>query len=457
MSGKPGMSVRTPLKYQITHKFDGLDISAREMRRLLDIASWNGAIPSFARRGRGAWEVLGEVVTLKADPAVTFHAAKLKGVGLWNPDQPGDSAFSNTLHHEDGEEPVPPLTDVLEYLVTYPHFGISNDGEYKFAYSSASPIGGIVHERAHREYWAAERLIAHGVPSIAPLAVLEYDETLRFQGQPMGAVITLSPGAAPYRISEILFGAAMTRGTDPDFDRHYDAIRASLGVDGDPDDERVRLEVICTLARQAGKLLHDFSMADMYRYSGDWGNFIYSTESERLFLVDLDSVQDMANLPAAVRPLQAWRDIASATYRMVAKIGYPTALGKYTLNNLLAHDPITALLSGYFAELDEDEIRPVSRRLWNYFIPHLFLLRKHREAICSEWTGDRRKTYKMDHDMFYILALTLLRPFFERSAVGRKYPSDITDAQMWGKAERFLGDRFEYFAYLMGEHGMSRN
>ena len=54
-------------------------------------------------------------------------------------------------------------------------------------------------------------------------------------------------------------------------------------------------------------------------------------------------------------------------------------------------DPITAKISGYFPDIPEEEIRPLSRRLWGYFIPHLFLLKKHREAIRNDWDGDRRK------------------------------------------------------------------
>lgn len=440
------MKMHKPLEYRITHQFDGIDISQGELKRLLDIASWNGATPTFTRRGRGSWEALLSPVTLKAGLGTRYHAAKLKGVGLWNPVLPGDSAYSNKLHDGAGDEPVPPLTDLLEYLVTYPHFGISREGEYCYAYSSASPIGGIVHERAHREYWAAERLVAHNVPTVAPLMVLEYDAALQFQGQPMGAVITLSPGSSPYRISEMLFGAALERDSDPDFDRHYDAVRNSLKINGDPEDERVRLEVIVALAREAGRLLHDFSMAGLYRYSGDWGNFVYSEEARQLFLIDLDSVQDLDSLPEAVRPMQVWRDIASAVYRMVAKIGYPTALGRYNLDNLLEFDPITALLSGYFSDIPEMEIRPVAQRLWGYFIPHLGLLTKHRAAILNEWDGERRKSYKMDHDLFYILALTSLRPLFERSAVGRKYSSPITHDDMMGKAARFWVSATPIFA-----------
>lgn len=447
------MTTQTPLKYRITHQYDGMDISETEFSRLLDIASWNGARPNFVRRGRGSWETLMSDVSLKNNPDTRFYAAKLKGVGLWNPKSDDDGAYSNLLHKDSGQEPVPPLTDLLEYLVTYPHFGISNGAEYQYAYSSASPIGGIVHERAHREFWAAQRLVEHSVPTIAPLAVIEYDETLQFQGEPMGAVITLAPGLAPYRISEVLFGAAMERGSDPGFDQHYDEMRKCLNIDGDPDDERVRLAVICALAKEAGKLIHDFSLTGMFRYSGDWGNFVYSTEEKQLFLIDLDSVQDISVLPGPAQAMQVWRDIVSTAYRMVGKIGYPTALGKYTINNLLEFDPIAALLSGYFVNVPEAELRAASRRLWGYFIPHLSLLNKHKETILRPETGDGRKDYKMDHDLFYILGMTILQPFFARSEIGEKYPNDITPDDMWQKAEAFLGDRFEYFAYLMGEPG----
>ncbi|MCG8424012.1 MAG: SET domain-containing protein [Proteobacteria bacterium] len=437
------------LDYRITHRYSGLDISASEIKRLFDIASWNGVVPRFARPGRVAWHALEEEVSLLADPRLRFVAAKLKGVGLWNPKLPG--RYSGKLHDVYSNEPVPPLSTVWEDLLTYPHMGITDGGEYTFAYSAPCPIGGILHNRAHLEYCAAERLIENGVPTIAPLAVIEYGQSLQFEGRPMGAVITLSPELSWYRVSEILYGAALNRGSNPEVDDYYDAMRVSLGIDGDPDDERTRLRVIGALARQEGKLVHDFSMAGLYRYSADWSNFHYSVERGEVFLIDLDSVQDMDSITEPLRAMQAWRDLSTAIYRMVAKIGYPTALDKYTLNNLLDHDPVIELLSGYFPEIPVDEFRPISRRLWNYFIPHLFLLRKHREAIRRDWCRERRKSYKMDHDIFYIMTLTSLQPLFATSDIGKRYPSELDAGDMWAKAERYLGDRFEYFAYLMGE------
>lgn len=438
------------LDYEITHSYSGLNISEAETKRLIDIATWNGKVPTFNRPGRVAWHALEEDVTLKADPSIHFKAAKLKGVGLWNPAS-DEAKFTNTLH-KDGftTQAVPPLTDMLEYLVTYPHMGIGNDGEYMFAYSKPSPVGGIVHDRAHLEFWSGEKLMEHGVSSIAPLAVIEYKD-LKFNEQPMGAAISLAPGAASFRISEILFGAAMSRGSDPGFDQHYDDIREKMGIDGDPDDERVRLQVISELARQAGSLMRQFAMAGMYRYSGDWGNFVYSVERGELFLIDLDSVQDMQNLPEPVRAMQAWRDLSSSVYRMLAKLGYPTALDRYTLKNLLEFDPVTEFLSGYFVDIPKAELSAIASKLWGYFVPHLFLLKKHTEAIQKEWDGDRRKSYKMDHDLFNVLALTLLQPLFARSEVGKKYPNDVTQQEMCAKAERFLGERYEYFEYLLAK------
>lgn len=436
------------LDYRITHRYQGLDISDGEIDRLLDIACWNDVTPTFARPGRVAWHTLHEDVKLTANPALRYQAAKLKGVGLWNPKLPG--RYSGKLHDNYSDEPVPPLLEVWEDLLTYPHMGINKDGEYMFAYSAPCPIGGILHDRAYLEYWAAERLIEHGVPTIAPLAVIQYGESLQFEGRPMGAAITLSPERSWYRISEVLYGAALNRGSNPDVDAYYDAMRESFDIDGDPDDEKTRLRVINELARQEGKLIHDFSMAGLYRYSGDWSNFHFSTERGEVFLIDLDSVQDMESIPESQRAMQAWRDLSTTVYRMIAKIAYPTALDKYTLDNLLAHDPVTELLCGYFGDIPADEFRPISRRLWNYFIPHLFLLKKHTDAIRGQWTSERRKSYKMDHDIFYIMTLTLLQPLFARSDIGKKYPSHLTEGDMWGKAERYLGDRFQYFTYLMG-------
>lgn len=48
------MNMHQKLNYEVTHHFDGLDISEDEFRRLLNIASWNGAIPHFNRRGPGS-------------------------------------------------------------------------------------------------------------------------------------------------------------------------------------------------------------------------------------------------------------------------------------------------------------------------------------------------------------------------------------------------------------------
>ncbi len=56
-------------------------------------------------------------------------------------------------------------------------------------------------------------------------------------------------------------------------------------------------------------------------------------------------MQDINHLPPTAKAMQSWRDLASAIYRMVGKLGYPTALGKYTIDNLMEFDPIAAKIA----------------------------------------------------------------------------------------------------------------
>jgi hypothetical protein len=61
----------------------------------------------------------------------------------------------------------------------------------------------------------------------------------------------------------------------------------------------------------------------------------------------------------------------------------------------------------------------------------------------------------MDHDLFYILAITALYPFFQKSALSKQYPFDLSQADLMAKAERYLGERYEYLEYLLAYQGNS--
>src|SRR6185437_13165630 len=210
-----------------------------------------------------------------------------------------------------------------------------------------------------------------------------------------------------------------------------------------------RLQAVNLLAKRIGRLIHDFSAAGLYRYSPEWSNFEYSFDRDEVFLTDLDSVLSLYSLPEELRALQVLRDLGALIYRLVSKFGTPSALHQYSLGNLLAFDPIRETLAGYFPATDIDQLDVASKRLWNAFVPHLFLLKKHQREVKSEWSSERRRSYKMDHDLFYVLTITSLFPFYRDSDLASAYPSDLTVDELLSKAEKYLGDRYEYFLYLL--------
>ncbi|WP_375559771.1 SET domain-containing protein-lysine N-methyltransferase [Bernardetia sp. OM2101] len=435
------------INFTITHQFDDIDLSDKELQQILGFIGWNET-PPFEQPGRGAWYVLTQEANTDLIPNQPLKAAKIKGVGFWNPQSQG-KIHSGVLANLNSEKPTPPTTDTLESMLTFPHIGFNQQGEYMIAYSSASPIGGILHERALLEYNSACILLKNGVPSMIPLMVVKYEDKYQFDGKPMGVVINLSPEAATMRLSSIQYGAAVHRGKDAEADAFYDKLRVSLGINGLPELETTRLQTINLLSRQIGKLVHDFSKAGLYRYSSEWSNFEYNFTTNEVFLTDLDSTLELKNQPVSMRALQVLRDLGTAIYRLVAKFGYPDILNDYTLDNVLKFNPLVELLVGYFPETPYDEIESISNRLWQCFVPHWMLLKKHKKSIMTDWTRTQRQSYKMDHDLFYVLAITMVFPLFKKSDLSSLYPCELTTEDMLQKAEHFLGERYEYFLFLL--------
>ncbi|GEM_PF-1632148 len=446
-------TTQLPLGYTITHRFDGLDLSEEVFEQIIELATWSRT-PTFYKRGRMAMHVLDEAVSPLSKPSIRLRAVKMKGVGAYNPPTTG-SRFRDKLLDDYSDAPIPPTTLPLTSFVTYPHFGIDGDGEYMLAYSALAPVGGILHSRALLEYRNAKILLEHDVPCIAPLAVLEYEPRLTFEGKAMGAVLSLMPEPTTLRVSEIQFGAAVHYGTDPKSDSYYDRVRKALEIEGDPASEGTRLETICAVVRGIGRITRKFAMAGLYRYSPELSNYEFDFDRAVPILTDLDSTLELSGLTPPLRTLQTLRDLASVTYRVMAKFYTPSVLGSYTFERLLEYDPLCSLLSGYFPHIPEGGIRKITGRLWSAWAPYFFLVSKHRDAIQNEWDAERRRSYKLDHDMFYILAMTELFPLFRESEVFARYPSALSLDSLRGMAQRFLGERYAYFSHLCRAQEMS--
>lgn len=439
-------TLELPLQSTITHRFRALELPEALFQTIVDQARWV-TTPTFKKRGRMALFTLDEPISPTGRPDIRLRAVKMKGVGAYNPPAPG-SRFRDKLLDDYSDEPVPPTTLPLTSFVTYPHFGIDREGEFMFAYSALAPVGGILHSRALLEYRNAETLLRHDVPCIVPMAVLEYSEPLRFEGKVMGAALSLMPESTIFRLSTIQFGDAVHYGTNPAADAYYDRVRTRLEIEGDPADERTRLATLTPLMRKIGVLTRRFSLAGLFRYSPELSNYEFDFDRGLPVLTDLDSTLELDSLPPPLRTLQALRDLASVTYRAMAKFATPSVLGAYSFDRLLEHDPLCALLGGYFPELPEAGLRELTGGFWSAFAPHFFLLNKHRDAIVHEWDAERRRSYKLDHDLFYILAMVKLFPLFRESEVFARYPSTLTVDALHGMAERFLGERYAYLTHL---------
>ncbi|NKB84846.1 hypothetical protein HED51_24495 [Ochrobactrum grignonense] len=66
-----------------------------------------------------------------------------------------------------------------------------------------------------------------------------------FADQPLGAVVSLTPDA-PYRISEVQTGAALSLGRDSERDEYYLRILKALEINGDPASEVTRLNAVAS-------------------------------------------------------------------------------------------------------------------------------------------------------------------------------------------------------------------
>ncbi len=432
----------------ITHQFDGVHISPKDYEQLLAFLEWE-EVPPFIAPGRTAWYVLKEDALAEGARNPILRAAKMKGVAYWNP-VGKTKKYNYALNQTIAEKPTYPSNEIaFESLLTYPHFGLTVTGEYTTAYSKPAPLGGITYERALREYKNAVQLYRHGVPCTIPLMVVRFSDNYQFEGEPMGAVICLAPESRGERLSTIQFGKAVKRGLDSHADAYYDEIRAAIHIDGNPELETTRLKTLTYMARQVGKIIHDFSAAGLFRHASGWANFEFNRATKQVYLTDLDSSLPLEIRPPEAQALEVLRDLGSTAYRMLSKYAYPSVLGDYTLSNLLRFDPLYELLLGYFPTASEQEIKSVSKRLWNYFIPHWMLLQRHKEAILTEWSIERRMSYKVDHHLFYVLIMTLVFPLYRKSDLFDLYPTDLTMDDMLEKAKGFLGERYDHFLYLL--------
>lgn len=430
----------TELSCEVVKKYENVEIDDASMSRLLDMAAWRTE-PIFESPGRTAWVRLDKPALVKNRPGVPYHAAKMKGVGLWNPE---GFLHTGVQMGERKAEKIPPTTENYAPMTALRHVGINADGEFFETTSNPAPFGGILEDRAALEYENARVLTEAGVPSIAPLVVLRYP--LKFDGKQMGAVITLSTEPRPFRAHVDYIDEQGKAGKE-----YYLSVFKMLGFNGDPSEAIVRWQAFASLSRRTGKLMHDFAQSGLYRYASQLENLHFDVERDELFLTDLDSSRKLSELPQGVPALQILRDASSALHKLAWRLHYFVMLDRWRLSAARKTDPMAEFVAGYFPGASTTQIDEALRPLWRHVVPHLYLRKRHRSAMAG-WDRERLRTYEVDRDMFYALAMLALLPLYDGTKLGDRYFKNLDRESLREKWGRFLGgEKLEYLDWL--EHG----
>ncbi len=127
--------------------------------KIAESIAWR-IVPYFPRRGRMAWYRLKTPVASLTAEGRLLSGVKLKGLGAYNP--PVEGRGRDAILDSFAQDPVQPTTLPLSSFATYPHLGFDVKGELTVSLGATAPVGGIVVERATREYLTAQRLIERG-------------------------------------------------------------------------------------------------------------------------------------------------------------------------------------------------------------------------------------------------------------------------------------------------------
>lgn len=425
------------LKTEITHQYSGAEIDLDQFARLMDLVSWRSS-PHFPAPGRTAWHEFDRPVRYQRRPGVNFLAAKLKGVGLWNPE---GYLHTGVQQGQRLAEPIQPTTTEYLAMTRLIHVGISAEGELIELTSNPAPYGGILHERALLEFENAATLLEHNVPSIAPLAVVRYPD-LAFCDKPMGAVVTASSERLPFR-AHIDY-----------LDEHGEEAKAyffslyrALGIDGDPRVPLVQWRAFDRLSGRLGTLLRGFAESGLYRYATQLENLHFDLARGELFLTDLDSSRRLDDLAPESQWLQVLRDIASALHKISWRLHYFVTLDPWPIGVVRKTDPFASFLRGYFAEIPDHEIERAVEPIWRLVIPHLFLRKRLREEM-GGWDRARIRTYEVDRQLFYCLAMLITLPLLQVKPLARSRGS-LERATIEARVARFLQpERIGYLEWL---------
>lgn len=425
------------MKIEIREQNNKVEISKRDLREILSVVKWLNKTPNFYYPGRVAWLLLKDAVNYEDRK---YTGVKLKGVGIWNPEHL--NKHDNVKGERYFELPERPQIFAYNYTKTVPHFGINLDGTFCIKYGEATPFGGLYLDKAYNEYNNALLLLNSHVSCELPLFVCHYSD-LTFSERPLGCVVSLLPEKYPCRIDTFLFEEI----NNNDFEVEYNQrIFASFNSNDYSSDSRFK--IFCSILGLYGSELLNFSMAGLFRHSGGVNNLYLNLNEHKVVFTDLDSSCFLNSLPQKIQALEVIRDAASVLFKIIYRLCNPMALNRYSLDTIISNDPFATFLSGYFSKSTPDEIKKVSKILWDYCKPiylNLYNLWIQKSFKANDWS----KYCKIEKDFFFLLSCYLLIPLYKNSDLNHKYPFMISNEDFLHNAKIFLGDRFRRFETIL--------
>ncbi|WP_066501590.1 hypothetical protein [Abyssisolibacter fermentans] len=419
------------LNYKITHINENIKLSKEDYNDIIAQVSWQKT-PSFFTPGRTGWYKLKQPINI--GEGVYVKAAKLKGVGVWNPDG----------RHAKKAEVVPiPPTDKT-YLREAPHFGFDIDGKIKLIHSEDAPYGGICHHRAVQEYENAQILQKNNVYSILPYMVIEYPD-LYFHNKKLGVAISLSTSSEPYRFLQLGWNYKYV---DAKLQSFYEEIKEIFGIGSSLEKQEGKLELSKIIGQQFGRAVRGLTESGLFIHSGGWENIQFCFQRKNILLTDLDSTKRIEIIPDKMKAIQGLRDFISNLYRYVNKLYYPKAISVYQLDVLLQYDVILSLMKGYFYDLEEESLKEVSDKIWKYFAFYFYQFRRLGDRL-MDMPKELRKSLKFEFDVFYLLCLNLLYPLFLKTNSNTINHLSLSTDELLTNTKEYLGSRFNYLSLYL--------
>lgn len=375
------------------------------------LVRWEQA-PPLDPGERTAWQAVAVAREGLLPGMAAVQSLKLKGVGHGRPD---------------GAVPPSGAPYVDGLARGHQHVGIAEDGSYCLRASATSPVGGILLDRAIKEFQNAERLAAAGCPVIAPLAVFRYDELRAEWGdrRALGAVVSGGPTELPLRVAGLLV-------SDPGPSPEGRACRALMDAYGPH-----RADAFAAVAAECGRTLREFHEAGLFRHNGFLTNYLWDPEAARVVLVDLDSSLPLDHCAEPRRALEIVRDVAGGVFTLAMIALLPAVTQRLDPGKMLSARVLERFVDGYFHDLDGPGERATAAFV-EQAAPRLEEAHARRAEIIEDPDGDAllRQLWLDRVGGYGTLIRDLVEPF-ARTALARCHPSAPSSAEMARRAAAF--------------------